>query len=130
MRDFSRLLEKTKLKSVSEIPGFPTKSFRELESAEKSGAISIGVDRTAANSLAPMARGPLYSIWIFSLMAAPFAIAVLVPIWGVIIGRYLLLLSAPRYATSNPYLLYHNLPSSGRYLPEICVSRQVFQIVS
>ena len=116
MRDFSRLLENTKCKSVSEITDFPAKTFRELESAEKSGALSLGVDRTAANNLGSSVHGPLYSIWIFSLMIAPFVVAVIVPIWGAYAGRYLLVFAAPVALTATFFANPHNPSRRGMTL--------------
>lgn len=59
------------------------------------GKLSVGVDRTAANSLASMVGGPAFVAADGFLKIAPFALAAIIPIWGMYAGQYLLLLAAP-----------------------------------
>lgn len=106
--EIDQVSKTTKWKSVSKIPGFPLKSFAELQKAVSERKASIGVDTLAAAEWASEAMTGLRRIVITLLSLLLVAAAVAAVVTALWTQNYLLLLALPVQAA----MFYFSQPGS------------------
>lgn len=102
----NRLWEQTGVSASSEIEDFPFGGHRELVSAVSSGIASIGIDYTAARSLAPITSTSSKHIGLLALSWVPYLATIIVSIatreWGILVGLPTALLGTFLASPYNP----------------------------